>query len=217
MLEKLRHELRMAALEMMKLGLVEGTDGNVSVRDPETGYIAITPSGMLYEKIDDDDVMLIDVDQKIIWGTNKPSSEAPMHTYVMKHRPEVNAVMHTHSHYASLFAIANRDIPPATMNLAAQFAGPVRCTPYTRPGSDDMGPNNLKYMGENGHAVLIGNHGTLCVAPTLAKVLQYAKILEDHAKMIYEASALGAPVPLPQPEIDWIHELVKSFENPKIG
>lgn len=217
MLEELRHELRLTALEMMKSGLVVGADGNVSARDPQTGLVVITPSGMPYDQIVDDDVVVIDLDQNVIFGRNKPSSEAPMHTYLLRHRPDIHAVMHTHSHYATLFAVANKDIPPATMNLAAQFAGPVRCAPYARPGSDEMGPTNIKYLGEKGRAVLIGNHGTLCVATTLKKVLQLSQILEENACIVYETSMIGEPISLPQPEIAWINDLVMSWENAKVG
>lgn len=217
MLKELREELRQTAYEMMVSGLVVGSDGNVSAKDPATGYIAITPSGMPYDKITTDDIVIVDTDEKVIWGDKKPSSETPMHTYIQKHRPDVFAVMHTHARYATLFAIANHDIPPATMNLAAQFAGPVRCAPYVRPGSEDMGPTNMKYLGEHGRAMLIGNHGTLCVATNLKKVLELSKILEENAKMVYESMLIGKAVPLPAPEIKWIHELVLSFETARVA
>lgn len=211
MLTDLREEVCATALAMFKAGLVVGTDGNVSVKDPETGYVAITPSGMPYEQITADDVVIVDVDHKVIWGKNRPSWETPMHTYVHKHRSDVFAVMHTHSWYATLFAIANRDLPPVTMSLAAQFGGTVRCAPYTRTGSEEMGRVNLEYLGV-GKAVLLGNHGTLCVAPTLKKVLKLSEALEEGAKMAYQAALLGKIVPLPDGEVTWLYELVASFE-----
>jgi L-fuculose-phosphate aldolase/L-ribulose-5-phosphate 4-epimerase len=212
MLENLREEVRLAAVGMLEAGLVVGSDGNVSAKDPETGYVAVTPSGMAYDQIDKDDIVIVDVDQNVIWGERKPSWETPMHTFIHKHREDVFAVMHTHSHYATLFAIANQDIPPATMNLAAQFGGIVRCAPYVRTGSDDMGPLNLEYLGENGRGILLGNHGALLIGPHLNKVLTLAKALEDGAKQVYAASMLGEPIPLPQEEIQWLFELVSSFE-----
>jgi 3-oxoacyl-[acyl-carrier protein] reductase len=172
MLAELREQVRVTALAMSKAGLVVGTDGNVSAKDPETGLVAITPSGMPYDQIVTDDIVIVDVDRNVIWGQRKPSWETPMHTYVHKHRADVFAVMHTHSWYATLFAMANRDLPPVTMNLAAQFGRTVRCAPYTRTGSDEMGPVNQEYLGPDGKGVLLGNHGTLCVGPTLKKVLK---------------------------------------------
>lgn len=212
MLVELREAVRATALAMAHAGLVVGTDGNVSAKDPETGLVAITPSGMPYDTIVTDDIVIVDYDRKVIWGHRRPSWETPMHTYVHQHRPDVFAVMHTHSWYASMFAIANRDLPPATMNLAAQFGGTVRCAPYARTGSDEMGSINLEYLGPNGKAVLLGNHGTLCVAPTLKKVLKLSEALEEGAKLVYQATLVGNPTPLPQPEVDWLYELVAGFE-----
>ncbi len=212
MLEGLRKEVHKAALEMLGANLVVGSDGNVSAKDPETGYIAITPSGMAYDQISPDDFVIVNDDQEIIWGEQKPSWETPMHTYLHKHREGVVAIMHTHSHYASMFAIANRDLPAATMNLAAQFGGTVPCAPYVRTGSDEMGPINMEYLQKNGRGILLGNHGALLVGPSLKKVLQLAKALEDGAKQVYEASLLGDPPPLPDEEIRWLFDLISSFE-----
>ncbi|MDX1436326.1 MAG: class II aldolase/adducin family protein, partial [Anaerolineales bacterium] len=183
MLEELRKEVMDTAQAMSRAGLVVGTDGNVSGKDPESGYIAITPSGMPYEEIEVDDIVIVDVEGKVIWGARKPSWETPMHTYMHEHLDHVRAVMHTHSWYATLFALANRDLPPVTMNLAAQFGRTVRCAPYVRTGSPDMGPVNLEYLGPDGKGVLLGNHGTLCVARTLSKVLRLSEALEEGAKM----------------------------------
>jgi L-ribulose-5-phosphate 4-epimerase len=212
MLAELREQVRVTALAMSKAGLVVGTDGNVSAKDPETGLVAITPSGMPYDQIVTDDIVIVDVDRNVIWGQRKPSWETPMHTYVHKHRVDVFAVMHTHSWYATLFAMANRDLPPVTMNLAAQFGRTVRCAPYTRTGSDEMGPVNQEYLGPDGKGVLLGNHGTLCVGPTLKKVLKLSEALEEGAKFAYQASTLGPPVPLPEPEIRWLYDLIAEFE-----
>jgi L-ribulose-5-phosphate 4-epimerase len=212
MLAELREQVRVAALAMFQTGLVVGTDGNVSAKDPETGYIAITPSGMPYDQIKVDDVVIVDTDRKVLWGERRPSWETPMHTYVHKRRGDVFAIMHTHSWYASLFAIANRDLPPVTMNLAAQFGRTVRCAPYARTGSDEMGSINMEYLGPDGKGVLLGNHGTLCVAPTLSKVLRLSEALEHGAKMAYEAAVLGMPVPLPEPEVQYLFDLVAGFE-----
>lgn len=212
MLENLREEVRSAAFKMMEDGLVVGSDGNVSAKDPETGYVAVTPSGMAYDQINKDDIVIVDTDQNVIWGERKPSWETPMHTFIHKHREDVFAVMHTHSPYATMFAIANRDLPPATMNLAAQFGGVVRCAPYARTGSEEMGPINLEYLGEAGRGILLGNHGALFIGPHLEKVLTLAKALEEGAKQVYEASLLGDPIPLPDEEVKWLFDLIAIFE-----
>lgn len=212
MLKELREEVRLTAVGMLEAGLVVGTDGNVSGKDPESGYVAITPSGMPYDEIAMDDIVIVDTSGEVIWGRNKPSWETPMHTYVHQHRDDVFAVMHTHSWYASLFAVANRDLPPVTMNLAAQFGGTVPCVPYVRTGSPEMGPANLAYLGAEGKGILLGNHGTLCVGPSLKKVLRLSEALEEGAKIAYQAALLGEMTPLPEEEIRWLFDLVASFE-----
>jgi ribulose-5-phosphate 4-epimerase/fuculose-1-phosphate aldolase len=212
MLKELREKLRDTAIGMSRAGLVVGSDGNVSAKDPETGYIAITPSGMAYEETEVDDFVIVDVEGKVIWGNRKPSWETPMHTYIHKHRDDVFAIMHTHAPYATLFAIANQEIPPVTMNLAAHFGGTVPCVPYVRTGSPEMGPMNLEYLGLSRKAVLLGNHGTLCIAQNLDKVLQLSEVLEEGAKFAYQAALLGNMVPLPEEETKWLFDLVASFE-----
>jgi L-ribulose-5-phosphate 4-epimerase len=214
MLEELREQLRLTALEMMKSGLVHGTDGNVSARDWDTGYIVVTPSGMPYEQIRTQDIVIVDVDGKVVWGQKKPSWETPMHTYVFKHNPQVGAVMHTHSYYAMLMSIAGLDLPPTTMNIAATFGGTVPCCPYVRTGSADVGRVALETMGETGKAVLLGNHGTLAIADDLATVLQISKTLEEGAKLHYQAACMGVPPrPLPPDEVKWLYDLVQSFKQ----
>ncbi|OGO17090.1 MAG: hypothetical protein A2Z14_08960 [Chloroflexi bacterium RBG_16_48_8] len=204
MLNNLREEVRSTALAMLEAGLVVGSQGNVSAKDPATGLIAITPTNMSYDSITKDDIVIVDVDQRLIWGERKPSCETPMHSYIHKHRKDVYAILHTHSHYATIFAIANRGIPPATINLAAYFGGEVRCAPYVRTGSDTMGPINLSYFGEKGEAILLGNHGALFIGSNLHKVLKLAITLEEGANQIYHAALLGNVVPLPPDEIQWL-------------
>ncbi len=206
MLSELREQVRLTALRMFEAGLVVGTEGNVSAKDPETGLIAITPSAQPYDQITPDDVVILDGDRKVVWGTRRPSWETPMHVYLHTHRPDVVAVMHTHSQYATAFAIANRDLPPATLGLARFFGGTVRCAPYVRTGSDEMGTSNLEYFGKEGRAILLGNHGTLCVAPSLEGVVKLSIALEESAKLIFRATVLGGAVSLPADEIAWAYE-----------
>jgi len=213
MLENLREEVRSTALAMLEAGLVVGSQGNVSVKDPATGLIAITPTTMPYNILTRDDIVIVDTDQKVIWGERKPSCETPMHSFIHKHRKDVSAIIHTHSTYATFFALTNKDIPAATINLAAHFGEDIRCAPYVRSGSEMMGPNNLKYFGENGKAILLGNHGALFIGSNLQKVLKLAIVLEEEAKLIYHAALLGKVVPLPPAEIRWLNDNLPASEG----
>jgi len=214
MLETLREELRLTALEMMRSGLAHDGEGNVSVRDGETGYVVVTPSGIPYEQRRTQDMVVMDVDGNVVWGERKPSWETPMHLYIFKHNPKVGAVMHTHSYYAMLMSIAGVDLPPTTMNIAATFGGPVRCCPYVRTGSAEAGRVALEVMGETGKAVLLGNHGTLAIGPDLPTVLRISKTLEEGAKLHYQAACMGVqPRPLPPDEVKWLYDLIQSFNE----
>jgi len=212
MLEELRELVCHYAREMYRHNLVTGSDGNVSARDPETGYLAITPSGYPYEQMGKKDIVIIDLDCHALWGCHMASSESPMHTYIYRKRPDVHAVMHTHSWYATVFAIAQMSIPPATQGIAVQFGGPVPCTPYVRTGSVEVGPVAIKYLG-NGRGILLGNHGTLCVAPTLNYVLKLSLELEKGAKLISQALSIGAPTEISTEDIAWLHEKFGTFKN----
>lgn len=211
MLAELREAVRVTALAMYQAGLVVGTDGNVSAKDPATGYVAITPSSLPYDQITADDIVIVDMHQAVVWGRRRPSWETPMHTYVHAHRPGPLAIMHTHSAYATAFALANRDLPPVTLMLAAIFGGPVRCAPYARTGSDEMGRVNMDYLGQTGKAVLLGNHGTLCVAPDLAQVVRQSIVLEDGARAAFQAAQLGPLVAIPPAEVAWLHDAENGF------
>lgn len=221
MLEQLRKEVLTTAIGMLDAGLVEGSDGNVSAKDPESGYIAITPSGLEYDRITPDDIVIVDVNRNVLWGNRAPSSETGGHCYLHQHRKDLFAVMHTHSYYATVFAIAGKELPPATMGLAAHFGGTIRCAPWTRTGSDAVGPSLIEALGQHGKAILMKNHGALCVAPSLKKVLSLAIALEQGAKLLYDAMVIGEPSAIPEEDVRWLNELLSSFESkeetPKVG
>ncbi len=221
MLEQLRKDVLATAIGMLEAGLVEGSDGNVSAKDPLSGHIAITPSGLHYDKITPDDIVIVDINRNVLWGSRTPSSETGGHCYIHQHRKDVFAVMHTHSYYATVFAIAGRELPPATMGLAAHFGGIIRCAPWTRTGSEAVGPSMVETLGEHGKAILMKNHGALCVAPSLKKVLSLAIALEQSAKLLYDATVIGEPTAIPDEDVRWLSDLVASFEakdaQPKVG
>ena len=132
-----------ACLRMLNSGLTVETWGNISVRDPETGYVYLTPSGMPYNTLVEDDIVVMDIDGNRIEGERKPTIEHAMHLGIMKNRPDVNAVIHTHPVYSQIFALLHEDIPPV-IDEAAQILGDVRVTEYALPGSPEMAENAIK-------------------------------------------------------------------------
>src|SRR6266545_5604978 len=139
MLEQLKEQLWKLHLELPKNGLVKWTGGNVSARDPETGLVAIKPSGVLYEDLRPEDHVVLDLDGNIVEGTLKPSSDTASHLYIYRHRPDVNGVVHTHSRYATAFAAVGRSIPVYLTGQADEFGGEIPCAGFAFIGDDSIG------------------------------------------------------------------------------
>ena len=135
LLEKLRKEVLQASLDLLNYNLVTLTGGNVSGRDEQTGYIAITPSGMDYRNLTPSDIVIVDVDGNIIDGKWKASVDLSDHLYIYKHREDINSIIHTHSTYSSCFAILNEPIECASTTLANEVGGSVPVAKFSPPTS----------------------------------------------------------------------------------
>ena len=179
-------EMKQAVLDMSKQSYEEklfaGTSGNLSVRDPETGLIAITPGSVAYPTMTLEEVMVITPDGEIREGTRKPSSEWRMHAEVYKHRPDVHAIVHTHSPYATAFAVTHENIPVILIEMMFFLLGDVPVAKYATPGTAELGSNALEVLGSRG-ACLLENHGVLAVGPTLERAHIRAVYTEDAAKI----------------------------------
>ncbi len=125
LLEAIRRDLVNLHLVLPKANLVTWTSGNVSIRDPETGYVAIKPSGVMYEDLIAEDMVVLDLDGKVIEGSKKPSSDTASHLYIYRRRPDVFGVVHTHSPYATAFAAIGKPIPVYLTAQADEFGGPI--------------------------------------------------------------------------------------------
>lgn len=203
-LENLRTDVSRAALQCYRANLIQGTSGNLSARDPETGYVAITPTGVPYETLTPADIVVVDVDGEIIDGHLKPSSETPMHTAVYRSRPWVRGIVHTHSLFATTFACLGRPIPPVHYLIA--FAGRmIPVAEYATYGTPEMGTNVLEALGD-GKAVLLKHHGVLTVGRSLAEAVSLASIVEYVAQVTYQAALLGPLHPLPDSELKRLTE-----------
>jgi len=206
LLEKLREEVLEASKKLIYYNLVTLTGGNVSGREPESGYIAITPSGMEYEKLIPEDIVILDKDGNLVDGKWKPSVDTKAHLYIYDHMPKINSVIHTHSVYASCFAVLNESIPVITTTLANAVGGEVPVAKYTPVGDDNMGPAIVEAIGDK-LACLLENHGVMTVGPTIKAALTAAVMLEDVAKIYYFARGIGKPQILPESEIKKARDL----------
>lgn len=203
-LEALRSDLVRLHLELPRHNLVVWTGGNVSVRDPETGLVAIKPSGVRYEDLTPESMVVLEPDGRIVEGGFKPSSDTASHLYVYRHRPDVNGVVHTHSRYATAFAAVGRPIPICLTALADEFGGEVPCAGFAEIGDEAIGAQIVATIGAS-PAVLLKNHGVFTIGATAEAAVKAAVMVEDAAATIYAALQLGVPEALPLDVVDRLH------------
>ncbi|MBE6881400.1 MAG: class II aldolase/adducin family protein [Oscillospiraceae bacterium] len=198
-----------ACLRMVKSGLTVETWGNISVRDPETGYVYLTPSGMPYDTLVDDDIVVMDIDGNRIEGERKPTIEYAMHLGIMKNRPDVNAVVHTHPVYSQIFALLHENIPPV-IDEAAQTLGNVPVTEYALPGSKEMAENAIAAIGKEGAACLLANHGAVAVGKDMDTAFKVCTILEMTSQIYYMARCIGTPKTIDDDKIAYMQDFVRN-------
>lgn len=190
--------------KMIDSGLTKGTGGNISVYNREQQLIAISPSGLAYDKVQLEDVVILNLAGEIIEGERKPSSELEMHRIFYQRRSDINAVVHTHSPFASTIAALRWDLPAATYLLA--FAGGnVRCSKYATFATRQLAENAFEGMRDR-KAVLLANHGLLAGGNDLLQAFNVAEEVEYCAEIYYRAKSIGDPVILPNEEMERLLE-----------
>ncbi len=191
LLEKYEQEVIETARQMLRCGLVTATWGNVSVRPGTEEILVITPSGMDYAGLGHADMVALDFSGRVLKGERKPSSEYRLHCKIYRERPDVLAIVHTHSVFASAFAAARTPIPVITEELAQINGGPVKVADYHLPGTPELAQSCTRALGSRS-AVLLANHGLVGTAPTLAEALKVCQIVEKTAQITLYAKGLGA-------------------------
>ncbi|AKI97042.1 class II aldolase/adducin family protein [Kosmotoga pacifica] len=176
---------------MVERGLTVGTWGNISKRVNENAFI-ITPSGMDYATLKEEDMVVMDLDGKVIWGNRKPSIEFNLHAKIYQARSDVNAVIHTHPVFSTAFAIAKMDIPPVSEELVQIVGEGVKCAKYALPGTTELAENAVEAL-EDRNAVLLINHGTIYVGKSLEHAFKIGEVVEKAAQTIIYAKILGIP------------------------
>jgi L-ribulose-5-phosphate 4-epimerase len=205
MLELLKEQLVQLHLELPKNNLVMWTGGNVSTRDAETGLVVIKPSGIRYEDMRPEHMVVLDLDGKIIEGNLKPSSDSFSHLYIYKHRPDVGGVVHTHSRYATAFAAVGKAIPCVLTAIADEFGGPIPCGRFALIGDDAIGKVVVESIGKS-PAVLLKNHGVFTIGKNATSAVKTAVMTEDVAATIWLAMQIGTPEVIPQEDVDKLHQ-----------
>jgi L-ribulose-5-phosphate 4-epimerase len=199
LLKELREKVIEIALKAQKERLISLTMGNFSARDRETGYICITPSGMEYDKLAAEDIVVLDVEGNKLDGDRKPSIEHPLHCAVYRSRKDVFGVSHTHSVFATAWAACNENIPVVVAELAALVGGPVECAPYKPMGSFELAETAAAHLKDR-HAILLANHGVLAVGHDIETAFANSVVVEEGAKIAYYARQIGVMRVIPEDE-----------------
>ena len=204
MLEPLKEELYQLHLELVKYNLVVWTGGNISARDPGSGLVAIKPSGVRYENLRPQDMVVLDLEGNIIEGHLKPSSDTYSHLYIYCHRADVGGVVHTHSRYATAFAAVGQPIPVVLTAMGDEFGGPIPCGGFSLIGDESIGRLVVESIG-NSPAVLLKNHGVFTIGKNAEAAVKAAVMTEEVAASVWLALQLGNPDGIPAEEVAKLH------------
>jgi L-ribulose-5-phosphate 4-epimerase len=204
MFEALREEVWKLNLDLPRNGLVAWTGGNVSLRDPESGCVLIKPSGVRYEALRPEQIVILDLEGNIVEGDLKPSSDTASHIYVYRQRPDVNGVVHTHSTYATAFAALGRPIPVYLTAHADEFGCPIPVGGLAMIGNEEIGREVVACLGSSA-AVLLKNHGVFTVGKSAEAAVKAAVMVEDIARTVWTALQIGQPDEIPAEMVEKLH------------
>lgn len=196
--------------------LVTGSWGNISCKIGESIY-AVTPSGKGYAGLTEDDIVIIDNQCNTVWGRHEPSSESKLHAAIYSACPEAQAVIHTHSIYASALAAMRKSIPPIIEDIVQIIGGSINCAEYALPGTQQLADNAVQAL--NGRkAVLLANHGAVCWGKSLDDALIVAEVLEKAAQIAIICQSCGGAAELPENDIAIMHEFYnKHYSKRQMG
>lgn len=199
-----------SGMRMLNSGMTVETWGNISVRDRLKGSVYLTPSGMDYSTICEDDVVVCDNDGNIIEGHRKPTIETGLHISVYKNRPDVNAIVHTHPIYSTIFSCMGENIP-LIIDEAAQILGDVcKRAKYALPGTEELAANCIEALGKKANSCLLQSHGAVCVGVDMEAAFKVSKVLEITAQIYYMIRATGAmPIPISDENIKAMQDFMK--------
>ena len=205
MLENLKKEVYQAHLKLWENRLVMWTSGNVSARDPKTDLVVIKPSGVSYDRLSSDNLVIVDLNGKVIDGELKPSVDMATHLYVYKHMPDVMSVIHTHSTYASAFAAIGKGIPVCLTAMADFFGCNIPIGNLVLIGEEEIGKEIVRKIG-NSKAIIMKNHGPFTIGTSVNEALKAAIYLEESAKTLIMAKILGEPQSIPESMVNILHK-----------
>ena len=204
MLTALREEVWRLHLELPKNGLVDWTSGNISARAPNSGNVVIKPSGVRYEDLRPENMIIVDLEGRRVEGSLKPSSDTASHLYIYRHRPDVGGIVHTHSPYATAFAAVGEPIPVCLTSIGDEFGGPIPCGGFALIGGEEVGRAVVESIGDC-QAVLLKNHGVFTIGASAQAAVKAAVMVEDAARTVWLALQLGQPCEIRPEDVDKLH------------
>ncbi len=203
----LREQVAALHGELTAYELVIWTAGNVSARVPGHDLMVIKPSGVRYDELSAQAMVVTDLNGELVEGDRSPSSDTAAHAYVYRHMPEVGGVVHTHSTYACAWAARHESIPCVLTMIADEFGGEIPVGPFARIGDDSIGAGIVDTLrGHRSRAVLMANHGPFTIGRDAADAVKAAVMLEDVARTVHISRQLGIPVPLATADVDYLYD-----------
>jgi L-ribulose-5-phosphate 4-epimerase len=206
-IEAVRREVSLLHAELVRYNLVAWTAGNVSGRVPGADLFIIKPSGVDYDEIAPDNMILCGLDGSVVEGDLSPSSDTAAHAYVYREMPEVGGVVHTHSTYATAWAARGEPVPCVLTAMADEFGGDIPVGPFALIGNDDIGQGIVATLrSSRSPAVLMQNHGVFTIGRDARAAVKAAVMCEDVARTVHLARQLGEPLSIPGSDIDRLYD-----------
>ncbi|WP_197677325.1 L-ribulose-5-phosphate 4-epimerase [Friedmanniella luteola] len=207
MLDEVRREVAALHAELPRNELVVWTAGNVSARVPGRDLLVIKPSGVSYDDLTPETMVVCDLEGRLVEGERAPSSDTAAHAYVYAHLPEVGGVVHTHSTYATAWASRGEPIPCVLTMMADEFGGEIPIGPFALIGDDSIGQGIVETLQHHrSRAVLMQNHGPFTVGRTAKAAVKAAVLCEEVARTVHIARQLGEPLPIAQADVDRLYD-----------
>jgi L-ribulose-5-phosphate 4-epimerase len=217
---RVRADVAALHAELVRYGLVIWTGGNVSGRVPGTDFFVIKPSGVAYDELTPENMILCDLDGDVVPGTpgsdRSPSSDTAAHAYVYREMPGVGGVVHTHSTYAVAWAARGEPIPCVLTGIADEFGGPIPVGPFAVIGDDSIGRGIVETLrGHRSRAVLMQNHGPFTIGVTASDAVKAAVMCEDVARTVHIARQLGTPLLIDATHVESLFERYQNVYGQK--
>ena len=206
-LKALRDQVAALHAELVRYGLVAWTAGNVSGRVPGHDLMVIKPSGVSYDELTPESMIVCDLDGVVVEGDLSPSSDTAAHAYVYRHMPEVGGVVHTHSAYACAWAARGEPVPCVLTAMADEFGGEIPVGPFALIGDDSIGRGIVDTLaGHRSAAVLMRSHGVFTIGKDARAAVKAAVMCEDVARSVHISRQLGEPLPIAQADVDHLYD-----------